>query len=190
MTQPTLTLVLWAVLSVALLASVVSDLVTRRIFDAVTYPALGVSLALRLWRQGWGDLEHGLISGLVSGAGAAGLFAVLAWRGRGFGWGDVKLMGAVGAALGYPLAVAALVFISLVGALQAVVTLIWQGAVWETLGAAVARLAARAHLARSARAGSPVAAGARQIPYGVAIALGTFWAMWWEQSGQLGLGSP
>ncbi|MHB8877813.1 MAG: prepilin peptidase [Myxococcaceae bacterium] len=179
MTPPPLTFALWAVLGVALLASVITDLASHRILDVVTYPAMALSLGLRFWRGGIGDLEGGLLSGLAAGVGAAALFAVLAWRGRGFGWGDVKLMGAVGAAMGYPLVLAALVFISLVGALQAVVTLVWQGAVWETLSAQAARFAAKARLLK---ARAPAAAHPRHIPYGIAIALGSFWAMWWEHS--------
>ena len=179
MTPPPLTFALWALLSVGLVVSIVTDLASRRILDAVTIPVMGVALALRFWLQGLGDLEQGLLSGLAAGAGAAALFAVLAFRGRGFGWGDVKLMGAVGAALGYPLVMGALVFISLVGALQAVVTLVWQGAVWETLSAAANRWAAKARLVKPR---APTDNPGRHIPYGIAIALGSFWAMWWEHS--------
>ena len=179
MTPPPLTFALWALLGVALLISVVTDLVSRRILDVVTMPVMVIALGLRLWWQGWGDLEHGLLSGLAAGAGAAGLFAVLAFRGKGFGWGDVKLVGAVGLALGYPLVLGALVFISLVGALQAVVTLVWHGAVWETLSAVASRWAAKARLVKPrAESDNP----GRHIPYGIAIALGSFWAMWWEHS--------
>ena len=179
MTTPTVTFALWVLLGVALVVSVVTDVLSKRILDVVTFPAMALALGLRLWRQGVGDLESGLLTGLASGAGAAGLFAVLALRGKGFGWGDVKLMGVVGAALGYPMVMAALVFISLVGALQAVVTLVWQGAVWETLAAAASRWAVKVRLAKPQVA----AAGAqRHIPYGIAIALGSFWAMWWEHS--------
>lgn len=146
---------LWGGLGVVLAISVATDLATRRIPDAVTYPALALALVVRAVAEGPGDLESGFWSGLLGGGSALAGFSLLAWRGR-MGWGDAKLMGVVGAALGYPLVLAALVFISLCGALQAVVTLVWQ------------RGASR-----------------RYIPYGVAIALGSFWAMWWQHSTML-----
>ena len=102
-----------------------------------------------------------------------------AWR-KSFGWGDVKLMAAVGAAMGYPLVLGALAFISLAGALQAVVTLIWHGSVWDTLGAQLSRLGQKAKLIKPQQQSTPPA---RHIPYGVAIALGSVWAMWWDGAG-------
>jgi prepilin peptidase CpaA len=176
-----LQIALWTVLGVALVISVVTDVVSRRILDVVTVPAIAGALVLRLVRQGVGDVEHGLISGLIAAAAAAALFAPVAWRGR-MGWGDVKLVGAVGATFGYPLVLAGLVFITLVGALQAMVTLIWQGALWETAAGILRRWAARLRMASRSTAGAP----SRQIPYGVAIAVGSFWAMWWQRAS----GSP
>jgi prepilin peptidase CpaA len=168
---------LWLVLTVALLISVVTDVVSRRILDLVTYPTIVIALGLRTWLQGLGSVDAGLVSGLMSGAAAAAFFAILAWRGGAFGWGDVKLVAAVGAVFGYPLIMGALLFISLAGALQAIVTLIWQGAVWDTLRAVASRWGKRLKLSKNA-----VDAPARHIPYGVAIALGSFWAMWWDKS--------
>jgi prepilin peptidase CpaA len=176
-----LQIALWTVLGVALLISVITDVVSRRILDVVTLPAIAGALALQFARQGVGDLERGLISSLVGGVGAAALFAPVAWRWR-MGWGDVKLVAAVGAAFGYPQVMAGLIFITLVGALQALVTLLWQGALWETAAGMMRRWAARLRLASRSTAGAP-----RQIPYGVAIAVGSFWAMWWQQRAS---GSP
>ncbi|WP_224362027.1 A24 family peptidase [Hyalangium versicolor] len=168
---------LWTVLGVALVISVVTDVLRHRILDIVTYPLMVIALGLRLWSEGVGDLEKGLISGLVSGVGLAALLLPGALRGK-MGWGDVKLMGGVGAVLGFPAVMAAGAFISLAGAFQAVVTIIWKGEVWETIAATGRRWAIRARLLRADT--TPVTQ--RHIPYGVAIALGTFWAMWWQQS--------
>jgi prepilin peptidase CpaA len=168
---------LWTVLGAALVISVVTDVLQHRILDIVTYPLMALALGVRLAFEGVGDLETGLVSGLVSGAGLAALLVPGALRGR-MGWGDVKLMGGVGAVLGFPAVMAAAAFISLVGAFQAVVTLIWKGEVWDTLASAVRRWAVRARLLRTEKALMPQ----RHIPYGVAIALGTFWAMWWQHT--------
>ncbi|MFL5357242.1 prepilin peptidase [Archangium sp.] len=166
---------LWIVLGVALVISVATDVLRREILDVVTYPLMAVGLGVRLWTEGVGDPQTGLVSGAVAGAGLALLLVPAAARGK-MGWGDVKLMAGVGAVLGYPTVVAAGAFISLVGALQAVVTLLWHGAAWETLGGMMRRQAVRLRLMHE----STVSASPRHIPYGVAIALGTFWAMVWQ----------
>ena len=172
-------LVLWSVLGVALLISVVTDLVSRRIPDVVTYPTAIIALGFRFFREGVGDLEHGLVSGAVAGLSAGALFSILALRKR-FGWGDVKLMLAAGCVLGYPLTMAALIFVSLAGALQAIVTLMWKGTVWTTLAGAMRRTGQKLRLVKSKPEDKPEP---DYIPYGVAIALGCFWAMWWDRKG-------
>ena len=166
---------LWCLLGVALVISVATDVARRQILDVVTYPLVVLALGARWWSEGVGDLETGLVSGGVSGVGLALLLVPAAVRGR-MGWGDVKLMAGVGSVLGFPAVMAAAAFISLVGALQAVVTLLWHGAVWETLGDLLRRWAVRVRLMQAEGASAP----RRHIPYGVAIALGTFWAMWWQ----------
>ncbi|HYH98110.1 A24 family peptidase [Hyalangium sp.] len=168
---------LWTVLGVALVISVVTDVLRRRILDIVTYPLMVIALGVRVWTEGVGDLEKGLISGVVSGVGLAVLLVPGALRGK-MGWGDVKLMGGVGAVLGFPAVMAAAAFISLAGAFQAVVTIIWKGEVWDTLSALLRRWAVRARLLSADAA----PAAQKHIPYGVAIALGTFWAMWWQKT--------
>lgn len=95
------------------------DLKQRRIPDWLTLPAVLIALGDRLAVDGFGDLTHGFASGLVASSGAAAVFAVWALRST-LGWGDVKLIAAVGAVLGWPLIGPALVFTSLVGAGQAV----------------------------------------------------------------------
>lgn len=139
----------------ALAVSVVTDLKWRRIFDLVTFPAMALALVLRAAFEGPGALDTGLGSGLAGLALAVACFGAFALRGGGLGWGDVKLAGVMGATLGFPQAVTGVLLISVAGALQAVISLIWQG----DLSATVRR---------------------RHIPYGVAIAFGSLWAMWWD----------
>jgi prepilin peptidase CpaA len=167
---------LWTLLGIALLVSVVTDVLARKILDLVTLPTLGLALSARAYKEGWGDLERGALSGLVSALGAAAIFMVLAWKGR-FGWGDVKLMAAVGAVFGYPTVMAAMIFISLAGAVQAVVTLMWQGEALSTVRAVGDRWLGAFRKGKAVE-GAPL----RSIPYGVAIALGSFWAMWWQST--------
>lgn len=165
--MPSLKSLEYGLLSVTLVVALVTDLRARRIPDLLTYPAIVAALGLRAWLEGPGGLTTGVVSGLVGLIVAGGWFGLFALSGRGLGWGDVKLAAVVGACLGFPHAAAALVFISLVGAAQAVVSLAWSGG----LGDAVRRAFGR---------DEPDGAGRKQIPYGVAIALGALWAMWWQ----------
>lgn len=167
-----LKLALFVLLAVALLISVVTDLSRRRIYDLVTIPTAVGGLGLRAYFEGLGSFDSGVISGLLGAALALALFGSFALVNKGFGWGDTKLATAAGACFGMPLALAALVFISLAGALQAIVTLIWQGAVSDSVKALVKKWMRKGEGATQ-----------RHIPYGVAIALGSFWAMWWDWGG-------
>ena len=184
--MPPVQIALWALLGLALVVSVVTDFLSRRILDVVTYPAMALALGLR-WifsdgsfevRPALGTLEAGLLSGAISALGAMALFSPMAWRGR-MGWGDVKLAGAMGAAFGYPLIMAAMVFVSLVGALQAIVALLWHGEMAATFTGILRRWAVRARLLSKEEVPD---SERRHIPYGVAIAVGSFWAMWWGRS--------
>lgn len=160
--MPPVQIALWTLLGFALLISVVTDVRSGRILDVVTWPTMIVALVLRAAFEGLGNWDGpGVVSGALGAAGLTALFAVLARRGS-MGWGDVKLMGAVGATLGLPLALTALVFTSLAGAGQAAVTLLRHRRSAETLPGSV-------------RHPSP-----KHIPYGVAIAVGSACAMWWQ----------
>ncbi|HZH79187.1 MAG TPA: prepilin peptidase, partial [Archangium sp.] len=72
---------LWTVLGVALVISVATDVVRRQIPDVVTYPLMAVGLGARLWVEGVGGLESGLVSGVISGVGLALLLVPAALRG-------------------------------------------------------------------------------------------------------------
>jgi leader peptidase (prepilin peptidase)/N-methyltransferase len=66
------------------------DLEHKIIPDLLTLPLIGVGLAFRLWQ---GDFLDGLIGGLAGG----GILLILALiYPKGMGWGDVKLLAAVG----------------------------------------------------------------------------------------------
>ena len=136
----------------------VADLRTRRIPNVLTVAAALVGLVLNLWRSG----AHGA---LASGAGAlAGLAAFLPfYLAGGFGAGDVKGMGAVGAFVGVKGVVLAAIATLLVGGLGALMVL--------------ALLRFRNADAQNGRGYASTAQ--YRFPYGLAIACGTMLSLLW-----------
>ncbi len=149
----------------ALIAAVIFDLKLRVVPVSLWIPALAALWSLRFWREGVGDAATGLVSGVIGAAGAWAPFALLAWKGRGFETSDARVASLVGAGFGWPLVMSALLFISLCGALQAVLTLLWNG-----------QLASR--LVTMLRRSS--AATVVKLPYSVAMLFGSLWTMWWQ----------
>lgn len=145
-----------------------SDLATGKIYNHVTYPAACLGLVLALVSGGWTELgSHacGLAVGFVP-------FFVLFLVG-GMGGGDVKLMGAAGAIMGFPSIVGGLFHAILVGGVIAVSAMLWKGVLWRGLRNALWS-AITWVLPMKTRPLDP--ANSQKIPFGVAIALGTVWA--------------
>lgn len=158
---------IFVILAILLGISIVTDLRSRRIPDALTLPALGLALLARLLLAGWNG-PRGLAVGVVGALAGWVAFRLIAWRG-GMGLGDVKLMAAVGAALGWPLVLRALLFTALAGGVQALVVAVGSGRLGPVLGAAGRFLLRGFGSAR--REGEP--ARGQAVPYAIAIAAGT-----------------
>ncbi|HEY3447705.1 MAG TPA: prepilin peptidase [Myxococcales bacterium] len=175
---------IWVVLGVALATSMVTDLRARKILNIVTIPTILLCLLLRfagglkagavmgpLWNGG------GLSSGLLGMAIGAIVFYVMHVTG-GMAMGDVKLAAAVGAAVGFPAIFACMLYISVVGGIEAIVVLIWKGKLLKTFGN-MARVGLEK--LKLAKPGAPLEMS--KIPYGVAIAIGSVWGIvWWHLS--------
>lgn len=173
---------LYALLAVCLPICLVTDVRTRTIYDVVTLPTLGLALLLRLVLDGWNG-PFGLAQGVVGAAIGGGLFGVM-FRLGGMGMGDVKLMAAIGAALGFPAVLTALVCIALAGGLQALLAMVWSGTFVRTL-----RNTGLVLLRGLRLTDREIPAGERQrVPYGVAIVAGTVWAIGWQPWIGAGLG--
>ena len=163
--------VLAAILAIALGISVVKDLRSRRIPDAVTLPALALLLLARLLLTGW-DGPYGMAVGVVGALAGWAVFRAIAWLG-GMGLGDVKLMAAVGAALGWPLVLRALLFTAIAGGVQALVAAVGSGRLGPALrGAGALLLRGHGSTRREVAPGRGEA-----VPYAVAIAAGTVLAL-------------
>jgi len=159
-------------LAALLAAAAVSDLRSRRIPNTLTLPACLVFLLLRLALAG----PDGLWSGL--GGLTLGLALMLPAYGLGvMGGGDVKLLAAVGAALGPVGVLWSFLFTSVCGGAYALAVLLWRPAGRAALHRVVVGVAGSLLALRNgAGPGFVVPAPAPALPrlcYGLAIAAGT-----------------
>lgn len=113
----------WLLVGVLLLIILVTDLISYLIPDyaVVGLVLLAVGYRLVLAISGvmqWGDVAAAVLAGFI----LAGLFSLLivATRGKGMGWGDVKLSAALGLLLGYPRVVVGVMVAFVLGAVVAV----------------------------------------------------------------------
>ena len=156
-------------------ASAVTDLLERKIFNALTYPAVVAGLLLQA-AAGGADLGGALAASLLSVA----IFYPLC-RAGGMGLGDLKLMAAVGALGGFELWGTAMINSALAGGIFALLVTLARGTAVATLRRAVqvpGMLVRSLKTRRPARFPAPHAA--EVIPYGVAIAVGTTTAVFWR----------
>ncbi|MEB3197248.1 MAG: prepilin peptidase [Candidatus Sericytochromatia bacterium] len=159
------------VLSVAM----ITDLQSRKIFNWLTFPAIAVGLLLHVWMSGSAGLQSSVL-GLLGGS---AVFLVGFMLGQ-MGAGDVKLMAAVGAWLGWPAALAAVLYVTGAGGLIAVAVAIRHGTLkrlfsnvyWYFVGLILPGGKAQAALTQSA---------APAFPYGVSIALGSALALFFPE---------
>ena len=95
--------VIFGVLTFALVASWASDSLRGIVPDVFTLVPLGIVLLLAIVQRDWIVFVSAVLLFVP--------FAVAAWttKGRGMGWGDVKLVTLAAAALGAPLAMAAMI---------------------------------------------------------------------------------
>jgi prepilin peptidase CpaA len=154
-------------LALLLVGGVFTELTQKRVPNALTLFGMGTGLFL-------GYLPGGIslkasVSGLGIGFGLLFLFYMFG----GMGGGDVKMMGAVGALLGYPLIVPIVIYTAMIGGLMAILMLIWNGEFWTGMAGSFRRAFQGA--AAPAAAASPLRT--KTIPYGLAIAAGCLAAL-------------
>ncbi len=164
-------------LAILLVICAYTDIARGKIYNLVTFPAILSGLFIGYVAGGAYD---GGLSGLslASSLAAMGIvLALFAWpylRG-GIAAGDVKLMLAVAAigALNNYFIIYALLYSTLIGAFMAVMLFIWKGRLKEGLKT-TARFALSTGHVKGKDAGKASATTGLAIPYGSAIAIGTF----------------
>jgi len=161
--------VLYGVITVCAL----TDILHGKIYNRVTYPAIGIGLLLGLL-TGFMMLKASLI-GLLVGF----ILYFLVFMMGGFGGGDVKLMTAVGALMGYPFVLYASFYSALVGGVISLGVIIWKGRFLKTLRNIFSVLFSYP-LSLLFPGVEPVSLNpenSTRIPYGFAICLGTLWTV-------------
>ncbi len=178
------------VLSLAFLtcaAAALCDSATRRIPNVLTYPALLIALAINLFivpvlalneatvpAAAWFGAP-GMDSALFGFLGCAAI-GIISFMFRGLGGGDVKLIAAIGAMLGYPdvggVLFNALVFATVIG----LVNLAFKGDLVRKVQAMSMSFQVNLALRRKAVDAYPF--GKTEAPFGVALLLGLITAQW------------
>jgi prepilin peptidase CpaA len=165
-------------------SSAYTDITIRKVYDWITIPAtvFGATLNYVADGAGGGPLTTihnggGLSSSALGWLVGFGIFFVV-WLRGGLGFGDVKLMGAIGALKGFPFIIGAMFWSSLVGAIMALGALAWRGRLLEGLAGSGRRFVGLAR-PQPVATDDAAAAEAVTVPYGFAIAVGTmaYWAM-------------
>jgi len=164
-------------LSVVLLTAAFIDLGTYRIPNLLTYPAMLIALIYHTLTSGLSGFSFsslGLLAGMV-------LFGIPFFMGI-MGGGDVKLMGVVGATLGSRGVLNACLFTAVAGGIFAFILLLSHYRnfkfVVRTLETIQASLATRCLL----RIPEVENKEKPKLFYGIAIASGTIYTMWWKVS--------
>jgi len=160
-------------LAAVLIVAAVTDLRRGTVYNWLTYPAIVVGLALgAAGGAAAGDVGNGFMNHFLGfGFGFGVLLA--AYVLGGMGGGDVKLMAAVGAILGWPGALHAVFYSFVTGAAIGLIVLVWRGQVRLSLRRLW--MAVRILPLPTAKMEDAVPESTFRVPFGFAAAVGTFW---------------
>jgi len=174
------------VLVCVLVTAAVCDLSRGKVFNWLTYPAVAVGLGLAAVRGAaaghtWDALADGFL-GFAFGFGVL----LVAYLVGGMGGGDVKLMGAVGALVGWNgladyAALHAVLYSFLSAVAVGLILMIWRGqtrTVFRKLW-----LAVRILLMPGATVDEAVGEETFRVPFGFAVCVGTLWFLAEERAG-------
>jgi len=161
---------LYGALSITLIICAITDLQQRRIPNILTYPTVLTALPAYWFIGGWDGLVFSL-GGLVLGFSVLFLPYLLG----GMGAGDVKLMSAVGAVLGFQQTAVSFLFIVVCGGIMALGFMAYRRSLKDTLSKTfLSILYLGMHRDTSLLKVDKNKNTQESIPYGVAITSGVF----------------
>jgi prepilin peptidase CpaA len=169
------------VLAGVLIAAAVCDLRQGKVFNRLTYPAILVGLALGVAQGAAAGQMRDVLVNHVMGFGFGFGVLFIAYLLGGMGGGDVKLMAAVGAFVGWPGALDAVFYSFLVAAAVGVIVVIWRGETRVVLRRLW--LAVRILPLPTARMEEAVPTSTRLVPFGFAVCVGTLWFLVEDRAG-------
>ena len=165
----------WIVLVGVLVAAAIFDLRRGTVYNGLTYPAILVGLVLgALEGAAAGSAKDEFLNHVLGfGFGFGVLF--IAYLMGGMGGGDVKLMAAVGAFLGWHdwATVHAMFYSFLVGAAVGLIVLVWKGQVRQSVRRLLRAL--RILPLPTATMNDAVPVSTLRVPFGFAVCVGTLW---------------
>ncbi len=166
-------MVFYLLIGVLLLAAA-NDLRNHRIPNWLTFPAMA---GIILFHTGMQGLEGFLFS--IEGLGIGIAILILPYLMGGFGAGDVKLMGVVGAALGPKDIFAAFFFTAIAGGIYAFATLLLRGFLEDSIKR-IGTILKTFILTKQLTYPPPIKGEKRpRLSYGCAISLGTIISIFW-----------
>lgn len=157
------TLAITIILFSALIISFITDIRKRLILNIVTFPAILLGLVLNTVQSGWEGLLFSFL-GLLLGFG----LLIIPYALGGIAAGDVKLLAAIGALQGSSFVFSSFIYTSIIGSLIAVLFLLKR----KELSLSLKRIFISAKLKTLDSLDKTEMN--QTLPYGVAIALGTF----------------
>lgn len=165
-TEAFLSLPYWV--AVYALAAAVIDLVSRRIPNALTYSGIVVGLLVGLWPGVGPNLTDSLL-----GIAAVFVPSLLLFAIGSMGGGDVKLLTAIGALVGYPVILDVMFYAIVFGCVWGLAVIIWRGRVLDTLKGFWSLLLSLFYPGTY----KIVPVQDLSVPFGVPIAAGTVWTI-------------
>ena len=161
------------VLVAVLIIATYTDLSRRKIYNWATFPAIGLGIGFAAGEVIFAEAWQLVLPCLIGMGLSLVLFGIPYWL-NWVGGGDLKLMIAVGALQGSPFGHLFILHIfynvALVGAIMAVLVLIWRGQFLHGLRGSL-------RLITHPKVSEAEISEADSLPYGVAIAVGTLWTV-------------
>lgn len=155
------------------IAAAIVDVRQHRIPNAITYPAIGLGMVIRCSLYGWRGLASAIAGAMVA-TGIMFLFYCV----KAMGAGDVKLMAAIGSLVGLTELGTVLAATAIAGGVMATIYVCYRGRFGSTLRsvASVVLFHSESGLRPHPRVNLNNPAALR-MPYGLAIAAGSLYAL-------------